>query len=221
MKQHRRQNLKRCRKKSLSRGYCRQFRIVPQVKSTLFECGLRGLTRSWPLLLRNFHEIFFGGQPGGNLLGHRFGTVLPYRALPDNGDPPPGILQGCQFAKIARNRFTKLLRPERLIGTWGGRVGAVLVPVPEAAVHLNGGPVFRKHDIRLSREFSRMKPEAKPKPMKRAPQRQLRLRVDPLDARHHAGARYSVDNIHHVNFSWRPGTFYRIMIGSHRFQRAK
>jgi len=84
--------------------------------------------------------------------------------------------------------------------------------MPETSMNKDGKPIFPEYNIRLSRKFSRMKPEAKSKPMKRAPQRQLRLSVDPLDARHHAGARYSVDNIHHVIFSWRPDAVYRIMI---------
>jgi len=97
--------------------------------------------------------------------------MLPYCAFPNNGYPPPGLFQSYQLAKVARDRFTKFFRPERLIGARIGRIDALLMPVPVAAVHLDGGLMLWEHDVRPSRKFGRMEPKAKPKPMKRTPKR--------------------------------------------------
>jgi len=78
------------------------------------------------------------------------------------------------------------------------------MPMPKAAVHLDYGGVSSQHNIRTSRKPSYMKAIPQPPAVQRTPKVQLGFGVFSPYPRHHPGSGYSVDNVDHSNFSWRP-----------------
>ncbi len=61
----------------------------------------------------------------------------------------------------------------------------------------NDNPATRENQVWLAGQPTSAKPVTKPLRVQRAPEKQLRRRVFPLDARHHAAARSRIDNVCH------------------------
>ena len=82
-------------------------------------------------------------------------------ALPDNQHPPPVTSESADGLPVAGYVALELRGPEDDVALW--RVGklAAAVPVPEAAVHEDDGPVPLQHDVWTSRQA----PVVKPKPV--------------------------------------------------------
>jgi len=78
----------------------------------------------------------------------------------------------------------ELVRPESPVALGGGGVLASLVPVPEAPVHKDHGPVFGQGDIRLAGEGGNMEPEAMARAMEQRAHGAFRAGVLALDFRH-------------------------------------
>lgn len=77
----------------------------------------------------------------------RFASNL---ALPDHHDFPVGLPQRSHILAVALDRTRKLLLPEDRIGLWVCGLQAVLMTMPETAVHEDRGAAGSDNDIRLS-----------------------------------------------------------------------
>ncbi len=104
-------------------------------------------------------------------------------ALPDRQDAPAGPAQS----------FGGALIPLLIAGDLGGpefraRSGKLekrtMMAVPETAMHEDGRPISRKHQVRAARQVAGMQPEAQAGCVKTAAKDQFRLRVAAADADH-------------------------------------
>mgnify|MGYP001099814085 CR=1 FL=1 len=85
---------------------------------------------------------------------------MPELAFPDDGHAPAQAAEAADVPAVVRNVPGELLRPELPVALGGGCNLATLVPVPEAAVDENDGPVFGQDDVRLAGEIRSVEPEA-------------------------------------------------------------
>ena len=119
-------------------------------------------------------------------------------AFPDCRNPPTGQQQGRSNGIVSRYIRTELRRPEFRACCRSACVSAAGVPVPEAPVHEDDGPVFRQHKIRLAGYALCMKAIAEPQRVQGLPEGQFRLRVLSADPGHHPGTGLAVDDVGHL-----------------------
>src|SRR3546814_10900749 len=102
--------------------------------------------------------------PAGQLL-HSFGKITSgatfERTLPDRGHAPASIGQDSDGVLIICDVAADLLAPEVLPCRRPFEQMAV-VPMPEAAIHKDDGPVTRKNQIGFSGQILYMQPIARP-----------------------------------------------------------
>jgi hypothetical protein len=72
-----------------------------------------------------------------------------------------------------------------------------VVPVPETAVRKNCGTVLREDNVRLAGQSAIMQPKSEAKAVETFPNYHFRLGIRASDARHHATADGSRDNVSH------------------------
>ena len=91
----------------------------------------------------------------------------------------------------------QLRRPVRRVALWYVPFTAVLVTVPEAAMHKDYRAPSREHDVRLSRQILPMQPEPEAHPVEYAPDPHLRQSVPGGNSCHDLGAPVFVVNVCH------------------------
>src|SRR5690606_14851380 len=92
----------------------------------------------------------------------------------------------------------QLRQPERLIRLGNPGQIAVLVAMPEAAMHENDLAFARKNQIRLAGERSVVQSIAEPRAMQQPPNEHFRPGVFPPDQGHDATALTDTKGIHHA-----------------------
>ena len=95
-------------------------------------------------------------------------------ALPDNDDTPALRLQHPPDHLVPLLVPGNLRHPELRVRLRHSIAPAAPVPMPEAAVHEDRGPVSRQHDIRRPRQAPHIRPIPESPPPQGTPQRQLR-----------------------------------------------
>ena len=115
-------------------------------------------------------------------------------ALPDQANPPARSAECCLIPQVATHIAADFLPPEFLPGLWPVKLRAVM-PVPEAAVHKQNRTEFRKHQIRLSRQLSVVKPIPETASVQQLADQQLRLCVGALDRRHVPAAGFGIVDV--------------------------
>lgn len=90
----------------------------------------------------------------------------------------------------------ELFLPEFDVGGRGGSPFATFMPVPEAAMYKNHGPVFGQDDVRFSGKRFDVFPEAVPRAMQHGADEYLGLGVGAPDARHIPASLFGGEMIH-------------------------
>ena len=133
-------------------------------------------------------------QAVGNELGR--GADL---ALPDNGDPPPGLNE-CRFGLCVPLLVAGKLRPPVLEPRLRTSPGAAeSVAVPEAAVDEHGAVPTPEHEVRPPWQASLVQAVAQAPGEQKPPQRHLGLGVPAPDAGHHPRALLRSDCVHELD----------------------
>ncbi len=135
-------------------------------------------------------------QLAGRILKVISRGFAPDCALPYDSTSPTVLRQCFKIPGITPAVAGELFLPELRTGRWQLRE-ATAMPVPEASMHKNRHPIFRKNDIRFAGKVFGVESEAEPLGMKEFPDDQLRRSIFPPDARHHAASGFRVDDVDH------------------------
>lgn len=105
-------------------------------------------------------------------------------AFPYGQNPPTGLLQLRLLFQVTLDRSAELFLPELRAGLRRGRIGASFMPMPEAAMDEDDGPVLRENDVRFPRQVRNMQLETEAFPVEQAAQHQFRFCVLTPDTGH-------------------------------------
>lgn len=136
-------------------------------------------------------------QPGDDAFRHRFRPSRLDVAFPGRPDMPPGISKVMEVTLISRLVGCELRLPELRPCRGGSRETAALMTMPEAAMHEDHRAMPGHDDVRATRKSSIVQPEPQSSGVQCLPQRDLRFRVLPADAGHHARTGCLVDDVSH------------------------
>lgn len=101
---------------------------------------------------------------------------------------PSGIYKLNLRLLISGYILAEFLVPELPVRLRISGESATRMPVPEATVNENHGPVFRQHDVRGSRQITAVQSKTIPKLVQHLPYCQLRFRVLSPDGGHVAAS---------------------------------
>ena len=118
-------------------------------------------------------------------------------AFPNYACFPSRVSKGDHRFAIAVHCTTPLLLPKCGIRDRCGLPTAAIVHVPKTSVHENDFPSCRKHEIRLTRQISAMKPKAIADSMQQRAYGFLRTRVLSFDTRHAPAALFRSQRVSH------------------------
>jgi hypothetical protein len=107
---------------------------------------------------------------------------------------PAGFIKLFAYLRITFAVAVDLGLPEPLSRIWHPEQ-VTIVPMPEAAVYQQHGPIFWERQVGLSRYVSWMKPVAESECVERTPKQHFGLCVLAADAGHHPAARLCIDDI--------------------------
>ena len=131
--------------------------------------------------------------------GHRLIEDLRLQiAFPDGNDAPGQRFQPLDGQLVAFLVASYLLHPELGVGFRNRVVLAAFVPVPEAAVHEDGGAVLRQHDVRRAGEGADIETITVAGTMEGLSHLQLGSCVPRSDVRHRLMTLYGCKNIRHI-----------------------
>ncbi len=123
-------------------------------------------------------------------------------AGPDGDDVPAEVPEFVLDAEVAGAVAVDLGAPPLAAGRGQAEVGALRVPVPEAAVDEDHGPVFRQHQFGPAGELAVPRAghgEAVAGPVEHRAQGDLGPGVAAADARHHLGSLFGSEDVGHRN----------------------
>ena len=123
--------------------------------------------------------------------------LLAQGAFPDGCDSPAGLEQIALVAPVPFRVRIELGLPELLARSRCGRVRAVGVPVPEAAVHQADGAESAEHEVGSSREFPIVQTVSKSPGVDGSTKSDFGSRVPASDPRHHARPSRAVHDVCH------------------------
>ena len=109
---------------------------------------------------------------------------VPQAALPDHDDAPAEREQGLDIGAVAGLVALELGLPVLRVVLGHGGQPAAGMPVPEAAVHEDAGPVAPEHEIGLAGEVPAADAEAQAPAVDKGAQELFRLGVPASDVRH-------------------------------------
>ena len=141
-------------------------------------------------------------QPVIQLHGRSGLTPLSQCAFPDDCDPPAQIEQIESVPPIAFDIRLELRPPELLASGRGIGVGAIGVPMPEAAMHEAHGSEASKHEVRAARKLPIVQAVSEAASMNSPSKDELRSRVPASDPGHHARTGRSVHYVRHRRCFW-------------------
>ncbi len=118
--------------------------------------------------------------------------------FPDDDNGPAFRLQLSPHLLVPFPVPSDLGRPELSIGLGNGVTPASIVAVPEASVHEYDRTVFRKNDVRCTREPLVVHPIAETRVPQRFTQPQLRLRGRRMNGGHGTMALFKGEGVGHV-----------------------
>lgn len=127
------------------------------------------------------------------------GTSIFEGALPDGDDVPALVEDGGFVAEIAGLIPFDFHGPEIDAGFRKAEGGAILMPVPEAAVNEDNGAVFREDNVGFSGQcfiFRAVDCETVAEPVEHRSKSQLWLGVPPANAGHDFRALFRREDIH-------------------------
>ena len=151
------------------------------------------------VLLSHFEFLFTALKPSRNDVPDGRNTSLgAQRAFPDRRNPPAGLQQSGSNGTVPLYICTELQHPELRACCRSACVTAARMPMPEAPVHEDDGPVFRQHKIRLARYALGMEAISEAQRVQGTPEGQFRLRILSADPGHHPGTGLAVDDVGHL-----------------------
>lgn len=126
--------------------------------------------------------------------------VLPMSksTLPNYQYAPAQAKQSTHVSMIAINVTGQLSAPEVRSRSRTGSINALLMLVPETAMHKNGDPILWKYYVRFPREIFPVKPKSVSPGVQVAAYLYLRGCIFSPDACHHPGTCLLADNVYHV-----------------------
>lgn len=134
-------------------------------------------------------------EPLPCLLDNDCNVLATQSALPDDSNAPTHCPERLHRLPVPLDIAGKLVGPEPGIAGRSGRETAIVVPVPEAAMHENCRIVLLQHKVRLARQVLGVEPETESEGMEFATQAHFRACIPRPDATHHARARCRINDV--------------------------
>lgn len=136
----------------------------------------------------NFARILASRNPQVDLMEQLTDRRSPCHALPDDENPPSELEELFDRCLIPSYVFVNLLLPEVGVRLGKPKICASFMPVPEATIDEDHGPMLRQNDIRAAREIAPMQPEPEASSMQATAHYKFWLRVPRADSGHHLGS---------------------------------